>query len=139
LKRIAWHLLIEGRRDLQEPEIELLGEHVVKALQEGRARVLRQLSNYIEFRHDQMRAFLAASFLIDESPNVEAIIERLANSNIWERGRRDQEEFWAFVCHLLPPKDLPTLWKSTLGSPKMSFLQAAIFKHSASEGLVLAA
>jgi hypothetical protein len=137
LKRIAWNLLVAGRRDLGAPEIQILGDHVVKTLQEGKARILRQMSTYLEFRHDQMRAFLAASFLVDESPNIEAMIERLADSDIWNRGRRDQEELWAFLCDLMPPMDLPTLSRSTLGRPKMSFLQAAIFGHGKDRPFVL--
>jgi hypothetical protein len=139
LKRISWKLLVEGRRDLREPEIAIIGEPIAKRLQEGATRILRRVSNYTEFRHDQMRAFLAASFLADESANVESIVERLADSEIWNRGRRDQQELWSFLCQLLPTNDLTPLWKSTLGRPKMNFLQAAIFKQSGTVGLNVAA
>jgi hypothetical protein len=139
LKRIAWKLLVEGRRDLREPDIAIIGEHIAKRLQEGTTRILRKVSSYSEFRHDQMRAFLAAGYLVDESPNVESIVERLADSEIWNRGRRDQEELWSFLCQLLAPNDLTPLWKSTLGRPKMSFMQAAIYKQSLAAGFNVAA
>jgi hypothetical protein len=139
LKRIAWKLVVEGRRDLREPDVGIIGDAITRRLQEGASRILRHVSSYLEFRHDQMRAFLAASFLADESPNIEAIVERLADNEIWNRGRRDQDELWSFLCQLLRTDDLEPLWQSTLGRPKMSFLQAAIFKQRGSEGVDAAA
>jgi hypothetical protein len=39
-------------------------------------RIIWPVGGEYEFRHDQMRAFLAALWIVDEASNIASIIER---------------------------------------------------------------
>lgn len=54
-----------------------------------------------EFRHDQMRAFLAALWLVEETPTLSALEKAATDAEAFALNRRDQEELWRFLAALL--------------------------------------
>jgi hypothetical protein len=65
-----------------------------------------------------MRAFLAAAWLVEETPNIEALQAAANKADTFTLNRRDQEELWTFVAALLTDKDLVALWVFAGGQPQ---------------------
>lgn len=137
LMRIAWQMLIDGRRHLSADEQETLGANSIQRLSADGTRILRQLGDRYEFRHDQMRSFLAALQLVNESPNIQAVINRLDDNPLWQCARKDQEELWLFVADLLNAKDLNTLWQAMLPDPSRAWAQTALHSRAMRDGISL--
>jgi hypothetical protein len=89
-------------------------------------RLRLHLELLAEFRHDQMRAFLAALWLADETPNVSALVKRLEKSKVWQHSRRDQDEVWRFLASLIPASDVQELWRWAIDDPDRGYLQNAL-------------
>ena len=142
VKKLAWTMVLDGRRELHRDEmVEAIGDQLLDALEA--AHVVRLLAETYEFRHDQMRAFLAALWLVEETPSTAAIVKRLADrrndGQIWRCSRRDQEELWRFVADLLAtPEDRAELWAFALNDPERGFLQVALKARADAEGQVMA-
>lgn len=142
VKKLAWTMVLDGRRELHRDEmVEAIGDQLLDALEA--AHVVRLLAETYEFRHDQMRAFLAALWLVEETPSTAAIVKRLGDrrndGRIWRCSRRDQEELWRFVADLLvTPEDRAALWAFALNDPERGFLQFALKARADAEGQVMA-
>src|SRR5262249_62333553 len=88
----------------------LSGGTLSAVLKEG-VRIVRQVGRSYEFRHDQMRAFLAALWLVDEMP-LPALEEAVTDARAFTLNRRDQEELWGFLAPLLASADdLKAMWQ----------------------------
>jgi hypothetical protein len=75
-------------------------------------RIVLSIGAEREFRHDQMRAFLAALWLVEEIPNLEVLEKTVADGGAFSLSRPNQEELWGFVAPLLPSDaDLEALWR----------------------------
>ncbi|NEH58113.1 hypothetical protein GR198_20520 [Rhizobium leguminosarum] len=138
LKRTAWEMLLDGRRQFSVGERQTLGEMEVERLCADGIRILRRLGDRFEFRHDQMRSFLASLQLVEENPNIDAVIARLEKSEVWSCNRRDQEEIWRFVADLIAPSDLAVLWRAMLSDPARAWAQTALLFRAQNDGIVLA-
>ena len=73
LKQLAWTMMIQRRRRMVADDQKMLGASVLASLAPEEVRIVRALSPEYEFRHDQMRAFLAALWLVDETPTLLAL------------------------------------------------------------------
>jgi hypothetical protein len=73
-----------------------------------------------------MRAFLAALYLIDETPNIVALQQVVDKAGAFGLSRRDQEELWTFVTALLNDSDLVALWLFAGDEPQRSILLQAL-------------
>ncbi|MFA1625885.1 hypothetical protein ACDY96_24940 [Rhizobium mongolense] len=133
LKRIAWQMLIDGRRHLSPSDCQTVGDKSIEQLTADGVRILRQLADRYEFRHDQMRSFLASLQLVRETPSVEAVIRQLEGSAVWQCTRRDQEELWSFVADLIEKDDLSTLWRAMLTDPMRAWAQTALLARATRE------
>lgn len=137
LKDVAWKMLVDGRRHLSESEQDVLGANAIERLSADGTRILRQLGERYEFRHDQMRSFLAALKMVNGCPNVQALINQLNDSPVWLCGRKDQEELWLFVADLLVASDVNTLWQAMLADPSRAWAQTALHARAARENIAL--
>jgi hypothetical protein len=116
LKQLAWTMMIQRRRRIVPDYVKALGVSTLSALEREGLRIVRSLGAEYEFRHDQMRAFLAALWLVEETPTLPAL-QKIA-TDAFRLNRRDQEELWGFVAPLLTSNtDLETLWRFASDDP----------------------
>ena len=110
LCRAAWVIWRDGERKLKINEH--LDADLLTPLYEEGQRVLRALEgNRYEFRHDQMRAYLAARWAAVHETNPQRLFTEEAK--IWRLSRRDQEEVWDFFAEMIisEPEKAISLWK----------------------------
>jgi hypothetical protein len=111
LKQLAWTMVTQRRRRIVPDDEKVLGVGTLRALVREGLRIVRPIGAEHEFRHDQMRAFLAALWLVEETPTLPALQKVATDSGAFGLNRRDQEELWRFVAPLLTSTaDLEALW-----------------------------
>jgi hypothetical protein len=127
LRQLALKMLVAGRREFSIEEGLQLGEGVAAALSRDGVRVIRRVGKAWEFRHDQMRAFLAASSLAEDAPTVAQLIARVTEQKAFGLRRSEQDLLWGFVAELLRDEDVATLWVYAQEDPgERALLQAAL-------------
>jgi L-2-hydroxyglutarate oxidase LhgO len=111
----------------------------LEALKREGLRIVRQIGAEHEFRHDQMRAFLAAVWLVEQTPTLKALQKTAIDAGAFGLNRRDQEELWRFVAPLLTSAtDLETLWQFANDDPvERAILLAALQAEADQRGLTL--
>jgi ligand-binding sensor domain-containing protein len=118
LKQLAWLMAVQRRRRILPDDEKVLGIGTLKVLQREGLRIVRPIGAEAEFRHDQMRAFLAALWLVEETPTLQALQKAATDAGAFGLNRRDQEELWGFVALLLTlDTDLEALWKFANNDP----------------------
>ena len=85
-------MLVERhRREILPEDGTVLGTGTLQALAKDGVRIVRQRGAAYEFRHDQMRAFLAALWLTEETPSQVALQDVILSANVfalhWARSR----------------------------------------------------
>ena len=111
LKQLAWTMVTQRRREISSDDVKLLGAGNLRALTKEGIRIVRPVGATHEFRHDQMRAFLAALWLFEEQPNMPALEKASIDGGAFALNRRDQEELWRFLAALLTSaEDVKELW-----------------------------
>jgi hypothetical protein len=111
LAKLAWEMMVSYRREIQTSDEAALGTGVLDHLADEDVRVVRKLGLTFEFRHDLMRAFLAAAWLAEELPSVPAITAAMDETNVFDLPRRDQADLWSFLALLIgKDDDLAALW-----------------------------
>jgi hypothetical protein len=108
-------------------------------LQEKGLGVVRSIGAEREFRHDQMRAFLAALWLVEETPTLPALQKTATDAGAFGLNRRDQEELWGFVAPLLTSgADIEALWLFANENPiERAILLAALQAEADRRGITL--
>jgi ligand-binding sensor domain-containing protein len=139
LKQLAWTMMIERRRRIVPDDEKVLGVGTLHALEREGLRIVRSIGAEHEFRHDQMRAFLAALWLVEEKPNLPALQETATDAGAFGLNRRDQEELWGFVAPLLTSTaDLEALWLFANNDPiERAILLAALQAEADKRGVTL--
>ena len=99
LKQLAWTMVTQRRRTIVPDDEKALGTGTLKALVKEGLRVVRPIGVEYEFRHDQMRAFLAALWLVEETPTLPALQKAATDAGAFDLNRRDQEDLWRFLSH----------------------------------------
>jgi hypothetical protein len=118
LKQLAWTMMIQRRRRIVPDDEKMLEAGTLNALEREGVRIVRSFGAEHEFRHDQMRAFLAALWLVEETPNLPALQKAVTDAGAFGVNRRDQEELWTFVAPLLTSTaDLEALWLFANNNP----------------------
>ncbi len=137
LEQIAWTMVTQRRRRILPDDEKVLGAGTLKALEKEGLRIVRPIGPEHEFRHDQMRAFLAALWLVDETPTMPALQKTATGA--FGLNRRDQEELWSFVAPLLTSAaDLEGLWQFANDDPvERGILLAALQREADTRGLTL--
>jgi hypothetical protein len=113
---------------------KVLGVGTLKALEKEGLRIVRPVGAVHEFRHDQMRAFLAALWLIDEMPTPPALEKAVTDAGAFTLNRRDQEELWRFVAPLeTSAENLKTLWRFANDEPEARVILLAAVQIEADD------
>ncbi|TNV11206.1 hypothetical protein FH968_22495 [Buttiauxella sp. B2] len=127
LRQLAVQMIAEGRRAFSLDEGLVLGEGSAEILSRDNVRVIRKVGRSWEFRHDQMRAFLAACSLADDTPTLKQLIVRIEENRMFRLRRDDQEVLWGFLADVLNDKDVQTLWVYAQRDPgERGLLQGAL-------------
>jgi hypothetical protein len=125
LEKMAWDMVLQGQRQL--PLDTTSDSHLVKQLKQGHAHVVRQLSSTVyEFRHDQMRAYLAARWLVNQAKSEGTLAMHLSSDDVWKIDARDQAELWQFFASSLPDARIPGIWKFAVVAREREHLQHAL-------------
>ncbi|WP_132680154.1 hypothetical protein [Pseudomonas vancouverensis] len=110
LKQLAWQLLCSRRRHIDASGIDSLGSEDFKSLSRDGVKIIRKVGSSYEFRHDQMRAFLAALWLADEMPSMVSLKNAVLEGKAFDLNREDQGALWAFLILLLEQRQRDELW-----------------------------
>jgi hypothetical protein len=139
LKQLAWTMVTQRRRRIVADDEKMLGIGTLKALEREGLRIVRSIGAEHEFRHDQMRAFLAALWLVEETPTLPALQKTVIDAGAFGLNRRDQEELWSFVAPLLTSNaDLEALWQFANDDPvERAILLAALQAEADKRGVTL--
>ena len=139
LKQLAWTMVTQRRRRIVPEDEKVLGVGTLQALEREGLRIVRQIGAEHEFRHDQMRAFLAALWLVEEMPTLPALQKTAIDTGAFGLNRRDQEELWRFVAPLLTSDpDLEALWQFANDDPvERAILLAALQAEADKRGVTL--
>ncbi len=127
LEQLAWTMVVQRQRRIRPEDATVLGESTLRMLGREGLRVLRTAGAEYEFRHDQMRAFLAALWLVEETPTLSALQKTVTDAGAFGLNKRDQEELWRFVAPMLTSGgDLDALWNFASDDPERGILQKAL-------------
>jgi hypothetical protein len=139
LKRLAWTMLVlENRREIRPPDVIVIGQGTLSALARDNVRIVRQNGANFEFRHDQMRAFLAALWLIDDSASQSSLEATLINDKAFGVSRSEQQELWEFVSLLIENEPLVSLWRfAGRDAERRSLLISALQREAEARALEL--
>jgi len=139
LKQIAWTMVVQRRRRIVPDDEKGLGVGTLHALEREGLGIVRSIGAEREFRHDQMRAFLAALWLVEETPTLPALEKIATDTGAFGLNRRDQEELWGFVAPLLVSNaDLDALWRFANRDPiERAILLAALQAEADKRGVTL--
>lgn len=131
LCKTAWSLWLAGERRLKAKEH--LQPDEIKAFRDEGVDVLSSVgSDTFEFRHDQMRAYLAARWALDSPSSIPATLHLLGDDDrIWKLPKGDQEEVWHFLADMLlarstASEDLQDIWRFASEDASRGLLQEAI-------------
>ena len=98
LCRKTWELVVEGKRHFI-PGVDL-DEDLLDGLHERDVRVVRTTEGKTyEFRHDEMRGYLAARWAAYEDVSPITLLEK--TEKIWRPGRDDQVVVWEFFAEMI--------------------------------------
>lgn len=125
LEALAWDMMLKSQRRFNAGA---LGSDLLDPLLAEGRRVLRQVGDReYEFRHDQMRAYLAARFLVESPASIEIMQRLLEGSPIWDRHRAEQEELWTFLAaEIASAADAQHLWRFAVKDVRRVVLQHAL-------------
>ena len=139
LEQLAWTMVTQRRRRIVADDDKVLGLGTLQALGREGLRIVRPIGPEHEFRHDQMRAFLAALWLVEETPTLAALQRSASDAGAFGLNRRDQEELWGFVAPLLTSTgDLEGLWHFANDDPvERVILLAALQTGADQRGVTL--
>jgi hypothetical protein len=139
LKQLAWTMVTQRRRRIVSDDEKTLEVGTLHELEREGLRIVRSIGAEHEFRHDQMRAFLAALWLVEETPTIPALQKIATDAGAFGLNRRDQEELWGFVAPLLTSAaDLGALWRFANDDPvERGILLAALQEEADDRGVTL--
>jgi len=138
LKRVAWTMIVAERRNIGIEDENLLPVGTLDDMVNEGTRIVRRSGKVREFRHDQMRAFLASLWLVDEMPTLHALEMTLIDAKVFRINRRDQVELWRFFSYLLSDSRLAEVWQFAITDPEeRSLLVAAVQVEADTRGLIL--
>jgi hypothetical protein len=120
-------MVTQRRRRILPDDEKALGAGTLNALEREGLRIVRSIGTEHEFRHDQMRAFLAALWLVEEMSNLAALQKTVTEDAAFAINRPAQEELWGFVALLLTSDaDLQALWLFANNDP----VERGILEHA---------
>jgi hypothetical protein len=131
LCKAAWRMWRDGERKLKADGTYLPADLLEPLRSEGN-RVVRTLGGEtFEFRHDQMRGYLAARWAVVHEVAPVRLFEE--DAAIWRLGRSEQEVVWGFAADLIEPECGIELWRWATRDPERVVLQHALQKRGERE------
>jgi hypothetical protein len=126
LCKAAWVIWRDGERKLEADKH--LDNDLIEPLIREDQKLLRIVDGQrFEFRHDQMRAYLAARWAARHEAHPISLFE--SEGAIWRLSRKEQEEVWTFFAEIYvaeQPKDATSMWKWSTAHPDRVILQHAL-------------
>jgi hypothetical protein len=126
LCKAAWAMWRDGERKL-EADNHLDKDLLEPLIREGQ-KLLRIVDGQrFEFRHDQMRAYLAARWAARHETHPVSLFE--SQGDIWRLSRKEQQEVWTFfadMCVAEQPEEATSMWKWSTTHPDRGILQHAL-------------
>ncbi len=124
LFEVAWRMFLSGERRISG---DMLDADLVAALELAKITLIRRVSSRaIEFRHDQMRAYLAAEFLLKSCLTPNSLKDVLGGGEVWKVSSLDQQEIWSmYVQGISSCSDLGQVWLFSIDKPEHVVLQHA--------------
>lgn len=99
-------------------------------------RVSAASAGEFEFVHDQMHAYLAASYFALQGFTVEQLQEMLKRSTIWLRPLEERKTLWGFVAPLLDSAVLTKLHNQVSDVEEWDSLRRALLEEGVKRGLL---
>lgn len=134
LCKAAWTMWRDGDSKLETGK--QLDEELLRPLISENQKVLRIINGQAyEFRHDQMRAYLAARWAACHEVQPKSLFE--SEDAIWRLSRKEQGEVWEFFADIYiveRPEDAIALWKWSTANPDRVELQHALQNVLTKEG-----
>jgi len=134
LCKAAWAMWRDGERKLEAGK--RLDKDLLGPLIREDQKVLRILDGQqFEFRHDQMRAYLAARWAAWHEAQPIGLFEK--DNGIWRLSRKEQDEVWNFFADMYVaerPENAVDLWKWSTAHPDRVILQHALQRALGSTG-----
>jgi hypothetical protein len=139
LKQLGWMMVTQHRRKIVSDDEKVLGAGTLQELEREGLRIVRPIGTDHEFRHDQMRAFLAALWLVEEMPTLPALQKAATDAGAFTLSRLEQEELWRFVAPILTTTaDLEVLWRFANDDPvERAILLATLQTEADKRGVTL--
>jgi len=127
LRLAAWRMWRDGVRRFDGQSY--LSSVLIEPLLDENARVVRVIEGTLyEFRHDQMRGYLAALWAAHHETTPIRLFEQ--DNMIWRLDRSEQEVVWSFFSALIDRSSRKAIWSWCHGDPERSILQYALGSNS---------
>jgi len=124
----AWTLWLGGKRRFTDDELDDAVRKALKSDPSGVTRIVEGAER--EFRHDQMRGYLAAQHLV-RAANPINVLE--ASEGDWPKGSSEQDLVWQFAAALVDEMTAQRMYKWALKEPENRIrLQVAFAPQQAS-------
>ena len=131
---VAWKTWVAGRRDLV-PSDNMPGELLAPLRDQAVRLVATQDGTRWQFRHDQMRGYLAARWAAIEEVSPMDLFKK--TPDVWRLERSEQRIVWEFFADLIGAKEgSPVLDWSTLAVERAE-LQVALRSVAQSDGWLM--
>lgn len=130
LCRAAWQLWIKGQRRFESSE--LLSDDEFRPLQAQNIRIVYTLDGKTwQFRHDEMRGFLAASWAGRFEVSPVDLFQ--AAPEIWRISQSDQQLVWSFFAEMVAEEKLIALTEWAAADPQKAQLHNSILRRRATQ------
>ena len=129
----TWKLWCQGERKFTREQLP--NELLVPLIKDDDSKVIRSFDGKLfEFRHDQMRGYLAARWAALHEVSPVTLFEN--SPSIWRFARSEQDVVWGFFTDLVSPEVGETVWKWAVEEPERVVLQHAIQQRGVREGWI---
>lgn len=134
LSRAAWAMWRDGVRRFDGTKY--LTADLIEPLRHEEARVVRTIGGVLyEFRHDQMRGYLAALWAARHEVAPISLFE--TDKAIWRLGVSEQAVVWEFFAALVDRARGEAIWQWCHEEPERAILQHALDRRGRQEGWTL--
>ena len=124
---LAWNLWMEGQRTF-EPSSSISNE-IFNALRMEDVKIIHTYDGVKwQFRHDEMRGYLAARWVAKYEVDPISLFED--NSKIWRIGKSDQQLVWSFFSELIEKKQCDAIMNWASIEPERAELQVILRRRS---------
>jgi hypothetical protein len=123
----AWNQWLEGRRDFADDQLDDAVKQALVADPMGVTRLID--GERREFRHDQMRGYLAARHVAGAANTLGLLAESEAE---WPEEKSEQDLVWQFVASLVDQTMASNIYRWSLNAPENRIRLQIAFAASAS-------